>query len=98
MFMSDAEKEQRISESKSKCICGECPSYTGTGETAAMFCGVGKSSVIADEKGCVCPDCPVQAEQAQRWTFYCTRGAAETQMHREKPEGVGVLADNTYKL
>jgi hypothetical protein len=56
------------------CICGDCPTYKGTGETKALFCGVGKSEVVTEEKGCTCGGCPVTPQMGLTKLYYCTKG------------------------
>ncbi len=96
--LSPEDKQKVMDKAKEKCICAQCPSYTGTGEESLFFCGAGKSEIITEEKQCICPDCQVASDMALRWQYFCTRGGAEDQMHIEKPEAVGTLSDNTYRL
>lgn len=79
--LSREEMSKRIESMKEICksYCGECPSYTGTGESKLVFCALGKSSVIGDEKGCLCPSCPITEMMSLRWKFYCTRGSGREQ-------------------
>ncbi len=77
--MSPEERDAKIRELTDMCICGGCPSYVGTGETALLFCAIGKSKIIKKENGCICPDCPVQVELSLVWDYYCTRGSAKEQ-------------------
>ena len=76
--LSSEEFAKRIEEVKEICksFCGECPSYTNTGETDFGFCTIGESKIIKEEKGCLCPSCPVTSKMSLRWKYYCTRGSA----------------------
>lgn len=84
--LSAEEMVERVKEIKNICkaFCGECPSYTGTGETELGFCTVGKSSIIKEEKGCLCPSCPVTKKMSLRWDYYCTQGSARQLAAAEK--------------
>lgn len=74
----------RLAEAaKASCICADCPSYVGTDETALVFCIIGKSDIIADDKGCTCRECPVQDVLALRWHDYCFKGSASELLARE---------------
>ncbi len=81
-------KEQKMSFEEAKKICkdycGMCPSYLGTGENELLFCRIGKSEVITDEKGCVCGGCPVQKKMGLKWFYYCTKGSSKEQAETEK--------------
>ncbi len=76
--MSKEEKMKRVEMLKTMCICNDCPSYTSTGETELLFCGVGKSS-IKDEKGCTCGFCPVVSNAGLTRLYYCIRGTEKEQ-------------------
>ncbi|RMF90209.1 MAG: DUF2769 domain-containing protein [Methanobacteriota archaeon] len=84
--MSEEERANKIEEVKGVCknFCGNCPSYTGTGETDYGFCATGKSSKITEEKGCLCPGCPITGAMSLRWQYYCTGGAARELSAAEK--------------
>ncbi|MHA2059910.1 MAG: DUF2769 domain-containing protein [Candidatus Ranarchaeia archaeon] len=58
------------------CQCAKCPTYQGTGETILVFCTLGKSDHIQQEKECLCPQCGVTKTMSMRWTHYCTQGSA----------------------
>ncbi len=83
--ISSEEMMKKFEEMKEICknYCGECPSYTGTGETELVFCSTGSSAIIKVEKGCLCPNCPVTRMMSLRWEFYCTRGSAKEQAGME---------------
>ena len=74
MAMPEAERMKRTELSKSLCICKNCPSYRGTGETELLFCGIGKSKIIGKEMGCSCGLCPVVTHIGLTRLYYCTRG------------------------
>jgi hypothetical protein len=61
------------------CICRDCPSYKGTGETQVLFCEVGKSSAITEERGCTCGMCPVTPQMGLTKLYYCTKGSEAQQ-------------------
>lgn len=82
--MSQAEMQAKIAELTKMCICGDCPTYEGTGEKRLLFCETGKSKLITKEKGCLCPSCPVQNTMGLRWKFYCTKGTGKEQFDKEK--------------
>lgn len=84
--LSEEEMAKKIQEVKEICksFCGECPTYTGTGETELGFCAIGKSKIIKEEKGCLCPSCPVTSMMSLRWEYYCTRGSGREQAAAEK--------------
>lgn len=79
MAMPEAERMKQIEQSKTMCICVGCPSYRGTGETGLLFCGIGKSSIIKEEKGCSCGLCPVVVHMGLTRLYYCTRGNEKDQ-------------------
>jgi hypothetical protein len=79
MALPEADRIQQIEQSKTMCICKECPSYKDTGESALLFCGTGKSSIITDENGCTCGLCPVIAHMGLTRLYYCTRGNEKDQ-------------------
>jgi hypothetical protein len=76
MMMQMPEEEQMMKKKMlaSMCICGGCPTYAGTGETMVMFCSIGKSGFITEEKGCTCAECPVTPEMGLTNLYYCTKG------------------------
>lgn len=79
MAMPEADRMKQMEQSKTMCICKNCPSYTGTEETTLLFCGTGKSSIIKEEKGCSCGLCPVIAHMDLTRLYYCTRGNEKEQ-------------------
>jgi len=78
---SEDEMAKKIQEVKETCksFCGECPTYTETGETELGFCATSKSKIIIEEKECLCPSCPVTGMMSLRWEYYCTRGSGREQ-------------------
>jgi len=84
--LSDEEMAKRIEEVKAICasFCGECPSYTGTGETELGFCITDKSKAITEEKGCLCTSCPITSQMSLRWKYFCTLGSAGELSEAEK--------------
>ena len=58
------------------CICTKCPSYQASEEKEIVFCTIGKSEKIQEEKGCLCLECPLQKMMAARWDYYCVKGSA----------------------
>jgi hypothetical protein len=81
--MSQEEMMAAKAEMKKMCVCGNCPSYGGTGETELLFCSTGKSQKITEEKGCICGGCPVTPKMGLRWGYYCTRGSGREQLGSE---------------
>ena len=79
MQMSEEERMQMMAGNKQKCICADCPSYVGTGETELLFCATSKSNKITEEKGCTCPTCPVTDMMGLTKTYFCTRGGEAQQ-------------------
>ncbi len=77
--LSPAETAAKIKELDKICICLNCPTYKGTGETKLTFCAIGKSNIIKKDKGCICPGCPVQKSMALRWDRYCLKGSGKEQ-------------------
>lgn len=84
--LSEEEIAKKIQEVKETCksFCGECPTYTGTGEKELGFCATGKSKIIKEEKGCLCSSCPVTGMMSLRWEYYCTRGSGREQAAAKK--------------
>ncbi|MFX1474802.1 MAG: DUF2769 domain-containing protein [Promethearchaeota archaeon] len=79
MMMGSLSKEAQkrsVEQLVFMCQCAQCPSYTGTGETDLVFCTLGKSHVIQEQKGCLCPQCGVTKTMSMRWDHYCTKGSA----------------------
>jgi hypothetical protein len=74
MAMPEEEQTRHRRKLMNMCICRDCPSYKGTGETQVLFCSVGKSSVIAEERGCTCGGCPVTPQMGLTKLYYCTKG------------------------
>jgi Protein of unknown function (DUF2769). len=74
MQMSKEERMKLMAENKKMCICPDCPSYKGTGETELLFCAMGKSKAITKEKGCTCPGCPVTNKMGLTKLYFCTKG------------------------
>jgi|Deesub1362A_J573_1020465.scaffolds.fasta_scaffold00322_31 hypothetical protein len=72
--ISPEEMDKRVKEIKNVCksFCGDCPTYTGAGETQLGFCAVGKSNLIKEKKGCLCVNCPITKAMSLRWDYYCT--------------------------
>ena len=79
MEKPEAERMNQLEQSKVMCICQNCPSYRGTGETELLFCGLGKSTTIGEEKGCSCGLCPVVGHLGLTRLYYCTRGNEKEQ-------------------
>ncbi len=76
--MSEADQARSVENAIGFCAeyCGKCPTYEGTGETALVFCTLGKSSIIAEQKGCLCAQCPIAKTMSLRWDQYCIKGKA----------------------
>ncbi len=82
--MSPEEIEKQMAQLTKMCICGKCPTYTGTGEKKLLFCLIGKSTIIKEEKGCICPTCPVTRTMGLKWSYYCIRGSGKEQAAKKK--------------
>ena len=78
--MTPEKMQSKIKELDKICICGKCPTYTGTGEKKLTFCIIGKSTIIKKDKGCLCPTCPVQKSLALRWDRYCLKSSGKEQI------------------
>jgi hypothetical protein len=74
MQMPEEEQMKKKQMLASMCTCRGCPTYAGTGETQVMFCSMGKSGSITEEKGCTCGGCPVTPEMGLKNLYFCTRG------------------------
>jgi hypothetical protein len=72
--------KKQVDKLRSLCICGTCPSFKGTGETALLFCYVGKSSKIKNQRGCICGGCPVKKQQGLRKVYFCLFGTEAGQL------------------
>lgn len=62
------------SENMKLCICGDCPSYPGTGGT---YCAEGKSDQQIDQQGCICGNCSVWEDYGLTSSYYCVEGEAQ---------------------
>jgi hypothetical protein len=74
MGMPKEEQMKKKQMLEGMCTCRGCPTYAGTGENQVMFCSMGKSGVITEEKGCTCGECPVTPEMGLTKLYYCTKG------------------------
>ena len=79
MALPENDRIQQIEQSKTMCICKDCTSYIGKGETEVLFCGTGKSSVIKEKKVCTCRTSPVVSYMGLTRLYYCTRGNEKEQ-------------------
>ena len=80
------EAEDTLHAVKEMCICKTCPTYVAE-EKELGFCHplVGKSKIIAEEKGCDCPKCPVYQKMELKNGYYCTR---KSEMEQEMAKGM----------
>nr|MDO8134867.1 DUF2769 domain-containing protein [Candidatus Njordarchaeum guaymaensis] len=69
-------RRQSAEQAAYMCMCGKCPSYLGTGETQLVFCTIGKSNLIHQQKNCLCEHCGVTKTMSMRWDSYCIKGSA----------------------
>jgi hypothetical protein len=60
-------------ENMSGCICGDCPSFPGSG---GFYCAKGKSAQDIRRRGCVCGDCEVFKKYVLADGYYCLAGVA----------------------
>ncbi|MDI6882232.1 MAG: DUF2769 domain-containing protein [Methanothermobacter sp.] len=83
MAMDKIEMQEEVKRLSEDCACPSCPSYKECGER--LFCILGESECIKDEKGCLCPTCLVASTLGIGISknFYCTRGSEMDQ--RTKP-------------
>ncbi len=81
--MSEEEMKSAIEENPKLYVCPTCLTQTGTGESKAFFCGMGKSEIISEEKGCTYPECPVTEKMGLRWQYYCIKGTGREQLALE---------------
>jgi hypothetical protein len=79
MAMPEEEQVRHRRKLMGMCICRDCPSYKGTGETQVLFCSLGKSSAITEERGCTCGGCPVTPQMGLTKLYYCTKGSEAQQ-------------------
>ncbi len=79
MQMPEEEQMKKKQMLAGMCTCRGCPTYAGTGETQVMFCSMGKSGSITEEKGCICGGCPVYAQMDLKHGYYCTKGSEKEQ-------------------
>ena len=79
MAMSKEEQVRHRRKLMGMCICRDCPSYKDTGETQLLFCSLGKSSAITEERGCICGGCPVTPQMGLTKFYYCTKGSESQQ-------------------
>jgi len=80
-MMKSAQQQDKklIDNLRSKCTCGACPTFKGTGETTLLFCYMGKSSKIKNQKGCICGGCPVKKQQGLKKVYFCLFGTEAEQ-------------------
>lgn len=78
MSMPEA-RNKMLGEAKAMCICADCSTYGGTGETQRLFCGIGRSSRIRNEKDCLCVVCPIAVHLEFTHDYYCARGSDSEQ-------------------
>jgi len=76
--LSDEDKNQRIRELETDCVCPICPTFNQCAKDAGenIFCLKEESNCINTEKGCMCPTCPFAAAYkiGVIHNFYCKRG------------------------
>jgi hypothetical protein len=74
--MSEPEQKQSAEQVEFICLCRNCSTYTGSGETTVAFCTSGKSNAIQEQKDCLCSTCPITKTMSMRWEYYCKQGSA----------------------
>ncbi|TFG29639.1 DUF2769 domain-containing protein [Candidatus Thorarchaeota archaeon] len=74
--MSEADIKRSANHVLHLCQCSKCPTFIENGESDLVFCTLGKSSVIHEQKGCLCSTCAISKTMSLRWDYYCTRGSA----------------------
>jgi len=68
--MSEADQKKSAVQVLHLCKCSKCPTCTGSGETDLVFCTLGKSTVIHEQKGCLCLKCAISKTMSLRWDYY----------------------------
>jgi hypothetical protein len=74
--MSEADIKRSAEQVLHLCQCGSCPTNSETGEINAVYCSLGKSKAIAEQKGCQCSKCAITKTMSLRWDHYCIKGSA----------------------
>lgn len=74
--MSQADQKKSAVQVLHLCQCSKCPTCAGSGETDLVFCTLGKSAIIHEQKGCLCSECAISKTMSLRWDYYCTHGSA----------------------
>jgi|GEM_PF-1417458 len=67
MSMDRIEMQEEVKRLSDDCACPSCPSYRECDER--LFCILGESECIKDEKGCLCPTCLVASTLGSQETF-----------------------------
>lgn len=74
--MSEADQKKSVQQVIHLCQCNKCQTYEESGETDLVFCTLGKSESVQEQKGCLCSTCAITNTMSLRWEYYCTKGAA----------------------
>ncbi|MFX1510633.1 MAG: DUF2769 domain-containing protein [Promethearchaeota archaeon] len=74
--MSEAVQKQAAQNAIHLCLCNQCPTNIDSGEINRVYCTLGKSNSIQDQKGCLCFECPLTKTMSMRWSYYCMQGSA----------------------
>ena len=82
--MPPQEGTRMLMAEKGKCMCAQCPTYTGAARASgeSFFCGTGKSfGHITTEVNCLCGGCPVKTDLGLKYGFFCMRGSEKAQRY-----------------
>jgi hypothetical protein len=74
--MSEADQKKSAEQVLHLCQCSKCPTNTEVGEFNAIYCTLGKSEMIHQQKGCLCSKCSITKTMSLRWNYYCIQGSA----------------------
>jgi len=74
--MSEADQKRSAQNVIHLCRCNKCQTNTETGEINAVYCTLGKSEGISEQRGCLCSECSITKTMSMRWKYYCTQGSA----------------------
>ena len=86
-------------ETRSSCICPQCPSFPGGGcRGEVLYCSTGASACEVRALGCLCPGCPVYDDYHLTTLYFCDKVPAggtgqrvRKQRIAESPEAYGSM-------
>jgi hypothetical protein len=74
--MSESDIKRSAEQVLYLCQCHKCPTNEKTGEMNAVYCSLGKSLIVTEQRGCQCLNCAITKTMSLRWDYYCIRGSA----------------------